>query len=100
MKARKTPTRTCVACRRETDKRDLVRIARDADGYTSVDIGGKAPGRGAYVCAETACFELAISRKRLASALRATLSEEDVDRLRHEFEAAIDLDRTPSRSGR
>ncbi|MDZ4166824.1 MAG: YlxR family protein [Coriobacteriia bacterium] len=100
MKARKTPLRTCVACGRETDKRALVRIVRDADGYTHVDPGGKAPGRGAYLCAQSACFEAAIGRRRLAPALRASLAEEDVERLRNEFEAAIETDRESSRLGR
>ncbi len=100
MKTRKTPLRTCVACGREADKRELLRIVRDAEGYTHMDPGGKAPGRGAYVCADPACFEKAVDRKRLAPALRATLGEEDVERLRDEFEAAIALDRPASRSGR
>jgi hypothetical protein len=100
MKARKTPLRTCVACARETDKRDLVRIVRDSEGYTRVDPGGKAPGRGAYVCATLTCFESAVARKRLASALRVSLTEEDVERLRNEYEAAIADDAHAPRSGR
>ena len=101
MVVRKTPLRTCVACRREADKRELVRFVRDADGEVHVDPSGKAPGRGASVCADMACFEAAVARKRLAPALRASLSEEDVERLRHEFEEALRM-RSPadSRSGR
>jgi len=101
MVVRKTSLRTCVACRREADKRELVRFVRHADGEVDVDTSGKAPGRGASVCADMACFEAAVARKRLAPALRASLSEEDVERLRHEFEEALPK-RSPadSRSGR
>ena len=101
MAVRKTPLRTCIACRREADKRELVRFVRDVEGETHVDPTGKASGRGASVCASLACFEDAVSRKRLGPALRATLSEEDVDRLRDEFEDALRNRGTAnSRSGR
>jgi predicted RNA-binding protein YlxR (DUF448 family) len=101
MAARKTPTRTCVACRREADKRELVRFVRDADGETHVDLTAKAAGRGASVCANQACFEAAVSKRRLAPALRASLSEEDVERLRNEFEEALRIrGAADSRSGR
>ncbi len=101
MAARKTPVRTCVACRREGDKRDLVRFVRDSDGETHVDVSGKAPGRGASVCPESACFEAAVERKRLGAALRVTLGEDDIDRLRKEFEEALRTRaESPSRYGR
>jgi predicted RNA-binding protein YlxR (DUF448 family) len=100
MKTRKTPLRTCIACGRETDKRELMRIVRDPEGDPHVDPGGKAPGRGAYMCTDPACFEKAVNRRRLASALRASVTEDDVERLRNEFETAIDNDRESSRLGR
>lgn len=97
MAVRKTPTRTCVACRREADKRELVRFVRGADGEVHADRSGKAAGRGASVCANATCFETAVGRKRLGPALRASLAEEDVERLRHEFEDAVNLMRRPTR---
>lgn len=101
MAVRKTPLRTCVACRREADKRELVRFVRDADGEVHVDPTGKASGRGASVCTEPACFEAAVGKRRLGPALRASLTEDDVERLRREFEDALRSDgATPSRSGR
>jgi predicted RNA-binding protein YlxR (DUF448 family) len=99
MTVRKSSLRTCVACRREADKRDLVRFVRDAEGEVHVDRTGKAGGRGASICGDLACFEAAVARRRLGPALRASLSEEDVERLRSEFEEAIRSDgSTPSRS--
>lgn len=101
MKAKKTPVRTCVACGRSTAKRELVRMVRSPEGDTHVDASGRANGRGAYLCAQSACFEAALARKRLTSALRVTLSEEDQERLRNEFEATIHADTdSASRSGR
>lgn len=101
MTVRKTPHRTCVACRREADKREFVRFVRDAEGDVHVDLTGKAAGRGASVCADMACFEAAVSKKRLGPALRSSLTEEDVERLRNEFEVAIRAcGSAASRSGR
>ncbi|HHJ99362.1 MAG TPA: YlxR family protein [Actinobacteria bacterium] len=101
MSHRATPQRTCVACRRVDDKRAFVRLVRDGDGEVHVDPTGKAPGRGASVCPAIACFESAISARRLTSALRVSLVEEDVERLRHEFEDVLqDRGASASRTGR
>lgn len=88
-RTRKTPLRSCVGCGIGADKRDLVRIVRDADGHVSVDPTGKANGRGAYLCSQSGCFDAAVRRKRIDSALRVHLREDDLDRLRREFDEAI-----------
>lgn len=87
-KARKTPLRSCVGCATGSDKRDLVRVVRTSDGFVSVDPSGKANGRGAYLCPETECFDAAIRRKKLDVSLRVNLKEDDIDRLRREFDEA------------
>ncbi|MGB4592295.1 MAG: YlxR family protein [Coriobacteriia bacterium] len=89
MKAKKTPLRTCLACGRETDKKDLVRVVRTPDGDVAVDATGKRNGRGAYVCAATECFEQAVRRNRFTSSLRVNLREDDVERLRRDFEHTL-----------
>ncbi|MDZ4654555.1 MAG: YlxR family protein [Coriobacteriia bacterium] len=89
MKTRKIPLRTCVACGREADKREFVRIVRTPDGEVTVDPTGKANGRGANVCSTTDCFEQAVKRRRFAAALRVNLHEEDMERLRREFERVV-----------
>ena len=50
MAEKKQPVRTCIACREEFDKKDLLRIVKDKEGNISVDVTGKANGRGAYIC--------------------------------------------------
>jgi hypothetical protein len=64
------PQRTCVACRRTGNKRGLVRVVRLADNRVAVDPTGKKAGRGAYVCAEQACWQVALGRRALERALR------------------------------
>lgn len=89
MRPRKVPTRTCVACRVSDDKRGLVRIVRTPDGHVVVDPSGKANGRGAYLCATRECFLVARQRRRLDSALKVTLKDDDYDRLQRDFDELI-----------
>ena len=48
-KAKKIPMRTCIACREEKPKKEMLRVVRNADGAISLDFSGKLPGRGAYI---------------------------------------------------
>ncbi len=89
MKAHKTPIRTCIGCGETNEKRSVVRFVRTVDGHVELDSTGKAKGRGAYMCEQLDCFELAYKRRRLASALRVALSEDDYDRLRRDFVALL-----------
>lgn len=85
-RVRSTPIRTCVGCRQTSDKRTLVRIVRTPEGDVHLDSSGKANGRGAYVCVERDCFDASLAKGRLNAALRVNLKEDDVDRLRREFD--------------
>jgi predicted RNA-binding protein YlxR (DUF448 family) len=67
------PVRTCVACREESKKADLVRIVRQPDGSVGLDRTGKKAGRGAYLHASADCMELARKRKSLDRALRTNV---------------------------
>ena len=75
------PQRTRVACRKVTDKRELIRLVRTADGGVEVDLSGKKAGRGAYLCQTPECWESGLNRGRLEHALRTTLVEADRRRL-------------------
>ncbi|MBI2941424.1 MAG: YlxR family protein [Chloroflexi bacterium] len=74
---RRVPQRTCVACRQEQGKRELVRIVRTVAGPVEVDPRGRKPGRGAYLCRNRACWEQALRRGTIEHALKTTLSPAD-----------------------
>ena len=78
---RHIPERTCVACGSKKAKRELVRIVSSPQGSVSVDPGGKAPGRGAYVCGAQ-CWDTALGRGRLARSLGRQLSKSALEALR------------------
>ena len=71
------PQRTCIACRQIKEKKALIRLVRAENGVAEVDISGKKPGRGAYLCPNKVCWELALKKNRLEYALRTKLSNDN-----------------------
>jgi len=52
-----------------------VRPAEEADGEAAVDPSGKASGRGAYLCADPACWSKALKNRAVQRALDVPSSE-------------------------
>lgn len=76
------PVRTCIVCRQERGKRELVRVVRTPSAGVQVDPTGKLAGRGAYLCRTRACWDAALQGQRLAGALKTTLGNEELAALR------------------
>jgi predicted RNA-binding protein YlxR (DUF448 family) len=72
----KAPVRTCVACREEAGKRELIRVVRRPEGGVVLDKTGREPGRGAYLHNTAECIELARKRHALDRALRVSVEPE------------------------
>ncbi|HIC95660.1 TPA: DUF448 domain-containing protein [Candidatus Bipolaricaulota bacterium] len=66
------PIRTCIGCRREREKSELIRLVRH-EGRVVIDYRAKLPGRAAYVCPKLSCIKGAMRRRRLARALKSDL---------------------------
>ena len=60
---KKVPIRTCIACKTERAKKELIRIVKNKEGVFSVDRRGKASGRGAYVCDSAVCMNKIIKNR-------------------------------------
>jgi predicted RNA-binding protein YlxR (DUF448 family) len=72
------PQRTCIACRKVDAKRGLRRLVRIEGDRVAVDPSGKHAGRGAYLCLERGCWEVALKRTAIERALKiAQLTPED-----------------------
>lgn len=85
MQPKKVPMRMCVGCRQMLPKKELLRVVRSADGVVSVDLKGKASGRGAYVCKSTECLDRAVKSRALDRALEQRITEEIHNKLREEM---------------
>lgn len=85
MAERKIPLRKCIGCGEMKDKRELVRIVRNKEGEISVDLVGKKPGRGAYLCRNPECFDMARKARRLERAFSAQIPAEVYEAMRREL---------------
>ena len=53
------PQRSCVICRTQKNKNELLRIVKNKDNIVKVDEKGKEAGRGVYICYNKECLEKA-----------------------------------------
>jgi len=81
-KSKHPPQRTCIACRQIKDKKALIRLVSTESGIAEIDVFGKKPGRGAYLCPKKTCWELALKKNRLDYALRTKLRDDNRQILR------------------
>ena len=77
-----------MACQTVRAKRELVRIVRSPAGELTVDLRGKAPGRGAYLDPDRACLERGLREGVLAKALEIPIDAVTAERLRVELDQA------------
>jgi uncharacterized protein len=71
----------CVGCREMKPKMDLIRIVKNREGDIDIDLKGKAPGRGAYICNDIECLHKAIKNKLLDKALDHKIDNDVYKRL-------------------
>lgn len=84
---KKIPMRQCLGCREMKPKKELLRVVRSPEGAVSLDLNGKANGRGAYVCPNPECLKKAIKSKALSRALEVEIPQQVYDTLLEEMEA-------------
>lgn len=72
------PQRTCIGCRNKVDKKNLLRIVKTPNGDVKVDLTGNMDGRGAYICKNEKCVEIAIKKNAFSRALKCEVSEETI----------------------
>lgn len=77
--------RMCNGCMEMKPKKELIRIVKSPEGELSVDLTGKKPGRGAYICKDTNCLESAIKSKRINKNLETVVNDEIYNKLKEEI---------------
>ena len=85
MAEKKLPVRTCISCRNEFNKPDLLRIVKTKDDVFFVDTTGKANGRGAYICKNKECLKKARKQRRIEQSLECSIPDEIYDRMEEEI---------------
>ena len=81
------PQRQCLGCREMKPKAELVRVVRSPEGTVCLDLRGKAPGRGAYVCRSADCLKKALRSKAVSRSLGVEIPSEIYEALAAQMEA-------------
>lgn len=81
MKIKKNPMRTCVVTKQSEHKNNLLRVTKTKDHVVSVDLTGKAHGRGAYITKDIEVVKKARQKKTLDKVFSISISEDIYDQL-------------------
>ena len=68
MHQKKVPLRMCTGCGEMKPKKELVRVVHSPQGEVALDLTGRMPGRGAYVCRNVECLRRARKARRFEKA--------------------------------
>ncbi|MEG1426276.1 MAG: YlxR family protein [Oscillospiraceae bacterium] len=95
MKQKKIPLRMCTGCGEMKPKKELVRVVKSPErtdetggivkGEISLDLTGKRPGRGAYVCHDLTCLKKARKARRFEKAFSCRIPDEVYDKMEAEI---------------
>lgn len=76
----------CIGCREMKEKKSLLRIVRSPEGVISMDVTGRKPGRGAYICHSAECLQKAIRQKQIERTFECALTDEIREQLQKQLE--------------
>ena len=77
------PVRSCIACRRQQAKNELLRLVRTSAGLL-YDPDCTAPGRGYYLCRRPECLKALLDGRRRFPRLKAGIGLDGESRARLE----------------
>ena len=94
---KKIPLRKCTGCGEMKPKRELIRVVKSPEkrdendslvsgGEITLDLTGKAAGRGAYVCKNPECFQKARKARRFERSLSCKIPEEVYEQMSAELQ--------------
>ena len=73
---KKIPMRMCVVTRERFPKQELIRVVVNKEGIVTVDVTGKANGKGAYIKKDIEVLKKAKTTKVLDQTLNVTISDD------------------------
>lgn len=97
MALKKQPMRKCLGCGEMFPQKELVRVVKtkiksenpeeEESFEISLDLTGKKAGRGAYICKNENCYNIARKARRFNKALSCEIPEEILEKMRQEISA-------------
>jgi len=96
MRQKRVPMRMCTGCGEMKPKKELVRVVKAPDpkneageiagfGEVSLDLTGRKPGRGAYICRNVECLRAARKARRFERAFSCRIPDEVYDAMEEEI---------------
>ena len=85
MKQKKIPLRMCSGCGEHKPKKELVRVVKSPEGEVSLDLSGRKPGRGAYICPALECLKKSRKARRLERAFSCQIPDAVYDAMEKEL---------------
>ena len=76
---RKIPMRMCLGCGEMKPKKELIRAVKSPEGEISLDLTGRKPGRGAYLCRSEECLRLGRKGRKLEKSFSCRIDDEVYD---------------------
>ena len=74
-------TRKCIVCKEHSDKSEMLRFVKTADGKVALDRTQKADGRGVWVHDRADCKAKVCKKKMLNSAFKTNVSDDIYDKI-------------------
>ena len=90
MPTKKIPLRQCLGCGEMRPKKEMLRVIKTPEDEIKLDPTGRANGRGAYICTDTACLDKACKSKGLERSLKCKIPAEVYDALKKELNTLIE----------
>lgn len=85
MRSKRIPLRLCAGCGEHKPKKELVRVVKSPEGEISLDLTGRKPGRGAYICPRVDCLKAARKARRLERAFACAIPPAVYDQMEEEL---------------
>ena len=80
--------RQCIGCGEMKPKRELIRVVKPKEGEISLDLTGRLPGRGAYLCRNAECLRMAQKSRRLERSFSCKVEPEVYEVMLHALSEA------------
>ncbi len=89
MSEKKVPERRCIGCMTSRPKKELIRIVAGENGL-QIDENGKMPGRGAYLCRNAECAQLALKKNAFGRNLKTEVTRQQAEQLAEQIAKLTD----------
>ncbi|MGJ0846754.1 RNase P modulator RnpM [Tissierella praeacuta] len=90
LKKKKIPLRKCIACGEGKPKKELIRVVKSNENEVNIDVTGKMNGRGAYICSNLECLELAQKGKKFSRALEVEITTNIYEELKDIIQSKLE----------